>query len=211
LQMDVAESARAESFVALVDLYLQRVLALQPQGTYRLLGWSLGGGFAQALAAKLQARGKEVALLALLDCYPAAAWSEQPQPSFDDALRTLLGVNGDFDTEGVSTEALLQRLQRAGSPFAGLGTERLDQWAHESLRQMQMFRSSETSRFDGPTVFYRAQRNPPQMPHPEAWAELVPNVAMNCVGIDCTHDGMSDPRPMALIGTDLARRIEGSV
>ena len=210
LQMDVAESARAGSFDALVDGYLQRVLTLQPQGPYRLLGWSLGGGFAQALAAKLQARGKEVALLALLDCYPAVAWQAQPQPSFDDALRTLLGVNGDFDTEGVSTEALLQRLQRAGSPFAGLGAERLDQWAYESLRQMQLFRASETERFNGPTVFYRAQRNPPQMPRPEAWAELVPAVAANCVAIDCTHDGMSDPRPMALIGADLAQRIEGS-
>ncbi len=210
LQMDVAQSEGAPDFDTLVDGYLQRVLALQPQGPYHLLGWSLGGAFAQGLAARLQARGDTVALLALMDSYPAQAWSAQPQPVYEDALRTLLGVNGDFDTAGIGADALMQRLQRAGSPFAGLGPARLERWAQESLRQMQMFRDSGTPRFDGPMVFYRAQRNPPQMPRPRDWADFVPTGGTDCVDVDCTHDGMSDPRPMAQIGADLARRFEGT-
>lgn len=208
LQMDVVQSARATDFDALVDGYLQRVLAIQSQGPYHLLGWSLGGGFAQALASRLQARGAQVALLALLDCYPAEAWSQQPQPVREDALRTLLGVNGDFDTAGLSAEALNERLLRAGSPFAGLGADRLAQWTDESLRQAQMFRRSSSSRFDGPTVFYRALRNPSRMPRPEAWEAFMP-AFVERIDVDCTHDGMSDPRPMAQIGADLARRLGG--
>ncbi|MEY4563057.1 MAG: hypothetical protein RLZZ618_2334 [Pseudomonadota bacterium] len=206
LQMDVAQSLQADSFEALVEGYLQRVLALQPQGPYHLLGWSLGGALAQALAARLQARGDTVALLALLDSYPSEAWAPHPMPTHDDALRTLLGVNGDFDTEGLGTDALMQRLQRAGSPFATMGLARLTPWARESLRQAQLFRRSSTPRFDGPLVFYRAQRNPPQMPRPGDWAPFVPESGTKCVTVDCTHDGMSDPQPMAQIGGDLARR-----
>ncbi|MGR4869118.1 thioesterase domain-containing protein [Variovorax sp. LARHSF232] len=208
LQMDLKQSSSAQDFDTLVEGYLQRMLALQAHGPYHLLGWSLGGNVAQALAARLRARGEAVALLALMDSYPAEAWTAQPQPVYDDALRTLLGVNGDFDTADIGTGALLARLQRAGSPFAGLGADGLERWARESLRQMQLFRRSATQPFDGPMVFYRALRNPPHRPGPEVWAPHVHPALTACVALDCSHDGLSDPLPMAQIGADLARRFE---
>lgn len=206
LQMDPSRSAACGDFDALADDYVQRLRTVQPRGPYHLLGWSLGAVFAQGIAARLRARGETVALLALLDGYPAEAWADRPAPAHADALRTLLGVNGDFDTAGLPDDALMQRLQRAGSPFAPLGAERLEQWARECLRQMQLFRRSATSACDAPTVFYRAMRHPPQAPRPEAWAPFV-SIA-HTVPVDSTHDGLSDPRPMAQIGADLARSFE---
>lgn len=208
LQMDPSRSAACGDFDALLDDYVQRLQTVQPQGPYHLLGWSLGAVFAQGIAARLRARGDTVALLALLDGYPAEAWADRPAPAQADALRTLLGVNGDFDTAGLPDDALMQRLQRVGSPFAPLGAERLEQWARECLRQMQLFRGSATQACDATMVFYRALRHPPQAPRPEAWTPFVPAARTEQVPVDSTHDGLSDPRPMALIGADLARRFE---
>lgn len=47
--------------------YAAEIRTVQPQGPYHLLGWSLGGVIAHAVAAELRADGQDVALLALLD------------------------------------------------------------------------------------------------------------------------------------------------
>ncbi|ATL69941.1 non-ribosomal peptide synthetase [Nocardia terpenica] len=50
--------------------YLAQIRTVQPTGPYHLLGWSLGGRIAQAMATLLEAEGEQVGLLALLDAYP---------------------------------------------------------------------------------------------------------------------------------------------
>ena len=45
-------------------------MRLQPTGPYRLLGWSLGGQIAHAVAGRLRREGERVEFLALLDAYP---------------------------------------------------------------------------------------------------------------------------------------------
>ncbi|RSM88055.1 non-ribosomal peptide synthetase [Kibdelosporangium aridum] len=66
--------ARTEPLPGSVDEmaadYLEQIRAVQPTGPYHLLGWSLGGRIAQAMAKLLEAEGEQVGLLALLDAYP---------------------------------------------------------------------------------------------------------------------------------------------
>jgi thioesterase domain-containing protein/NAD(P)-dependent dehydrogenase (short-subunit alcohol dehydrogenase family)/acyl carrier protein len=50
--------------------YLRDILEFQPQGPYYLEGMSFGGLVAFEMAQMLKARGKEVAMVALLDTYP---------------------------------------------------------------------------------------------------------------------------------------------
>ncbi|MGW7078462.1 amino acid adenylation domain-containing protein [Streptomyces sp. NPDC054866] len=52
--------------------YADEIRTVQPVGPYHLLGWSIGGTIAQAVAARLEELGEEVALLALLDAYPGS-------------------------------------------------------------------------------------------------------------------------------------------
>ncbi|MFD3534691.1 amino acid adenylation domain-containing protein [Streptomyces sp. NPDC058664] len=67
---NLAGGPAVESLEQLVDAYLAELTRVQPHGPYRLLGWSLGGVVAHALACRLQERGERVELLALLDAYP---------------------------------------------------------------------------------------------------------------------------------------------
>lgn len=49
------------------EAHLATLLEQQPHGPYYLLGYSLGGTLAQGIAARLRARGEQVAFIGLLD------------------------------------------------------------------------------------------------------------------------------------------------
>ncbi|PRQ10963.1 hypothetical protein C1Y63_08850 [Corynebacterium sp. 13CS0277] len=66
---EACAAVRDES--ALADGIVDTMLASQPEGPYRLLGYSYGGGLAHRVAGLLQARGHAVDLLGILDAYPA--------------------------------------------------------------------------------------------------------------------------------------------
>ncbi|PWV77813.1 amino acid adenylation domain-containing protein [Nocardia neocaledoniensis] len=63
---------RPASADELIEHYLTEIRAAQPHGPYHLLGWSLGGVLAQAVATRLQAAGEQVATLSMLDSLPGA-------------------------------------------------------------------------------------------------------------------------------------------
>ncbi|SFX55819.1 non-ribosomal peptide synthase domain TIGR01720/amino acid adenylation domain-containing protein, partial [Thermoactinomyces sp. DSM 45891] len=50
-----------------VGLYIEEMKYIQPEGPYRLGGWSLGGAIAYEIATELWNRGEEVAMLVLMD------------------------------------------------------------------------------------------------------------------------------------------------
>nr|WP_225937950.1 non-ribosomal peptide synthetase [Myxococcus sp. RHSTA-1-4] len=59
--------APLESIEQLATLYIEALRTVQPSGPYHLGGWSFGGTVAHEMARQLQARGEEVALVALID------------------------------------------------------------------------------------------------------------------------------------------------
>ncbi|MFF2806328.1 amino acid adenylation domain-containing protein [Streptomyces sp. NPDC058000] len=64
-----------ETVAELADEYLAELFQAQPEGPYRLLGWSFGGLVAVQMATALRDAGQEVELLGVLDsaCPPAPA------------------------------------------------------------------------------------------------------------------------------------------
>ncbi|WP_199181121.1 alpha/beta fold hydrolase, partial [Chromobacterium alticapitis] len=198
------------SFDAMADGCLARIRAIQPQGPYRLLGWSLGGALAQAIAARLRQAGETVSLLALMDSYPVSCWRERPQPTLHDALVTVLSVNGEVDADAdgrpLDNEAVYQRLLRPGSPLASLGRAALEKLAQASWQGMRLFRDSPTPICDGDALLFRAGRHPADAPSPGDWAPFLKG-RLDIVELDCDHFGMSDPEPLRRIGETLARRL----
>ncbi|MEV5413211.1 amino acid adenylation domain-containing protein [Thermopolyspora sp. NPDC052614] len=88
------------SIEEVVDDYVAEILAVQPTGPYDLIGYSIGGTLAHAIAAGLQRRGHEVTLLVLLDSVPSVRLAEQGPPdadAFREYFRQALpaGAGGD--------------------------------------------------------------------------------------------------------------------
>ena len=62
--------APVSDLAALAAHHVAALRRAQPQGPYRLAGWSLGGVLAFEMAHQLRRDGQQVALLALIDAYP---------------------------------------------------------------------------------------------------------------------------------------------
>jgi amino acid adenylation domain-containing protein len=68
----------------MANFYLNALQTVQPQGPYRLAGWSFGGLVAYEMARQLQIQGWQVSLLALLDTVVPSVLLKQTEPK-DDA------------------------------------------------------------------------------------------------------------------------------
>jgi thioesterase domain-containing protein len=66
---------------ALAGCYVEEILSIQPQGPYILFGYCFGGTVALEIAQQLQAQGKEIALLILVE-----------RPSFDSVYKYYLKI-----------------------------------------------------------------------------------------------------------------------
>jgi amino acid adenylation domain-containing protein/non-ribosomal peptide synthase protein (TIGR01720 family) len=91
--------AGEQSWDEMVNEYTEQIRRCQPEGPYRLLGWSLGGTIAQSVASRLEAQGAEVSFLGLLDPTPPdIAFVEAPASA---AVQEVL-------SEGHSLEKMLK-------------------------------------------------------------------------------------------------------
>jgi thioesterase domain-containing protein len=83
---------------AMAEHYSQQMLSVQPEGPYRLGGWSMGGVIAFEMARQLAEKGEDVQLLALIDCYAPQSIA---RPEHFDLLRMFVE-----DIEGTSGRSL---------------------------------------------------------------------------------------------------------
>jgi amino acid adenylation domain-containing protein len=70
----------------MAERYIQEIRRVQPEGPYRIGGYSFGGLVAYEMAQQLEAQGEDTALLALFDTYPGKVESRGSQ------LKNLFGL-----------------------------------------------------------------------------------------------------------------------
>ncbi|WP_394004500.1 amino acid adenylation domain-containing protein [Luteimonas sp. WGS1318] len=156
--LDLAQ-ALPGSIDALAAEYAGRVVALQPDGPVHLLGWSVGGILAQAMAVRLRGLGREVGVLALLDAYPAEVWRAEPEPDAIAALRALLAIAGydpDAYPELRTREAIVDFLRRGDSALGNLPGAVLDGVVRAVTDTNRLVRLHHHHRFDGTLLHVRA-------------------------------------------------------
>jgi nonribosomal peptide synthetase DhbF len=178
--------------------YLRLIREIQPVGPYNLLGWSFGGLVAHSIATRLQSMDQEVALLALLDSYPAGR---------DDALR-------DHDDEEYETEAffagvaddsirtMLDTLRREGDPLLSLKEHHYQAIQDVYRNNVRLMTTFWPQRFRGDLLLFVAAKGEAKPPH-DIWRPYVSG-RIKVHRIDCVHEAMMDPLPAAKIGGVLA-------
>ena len=118
-----------ESIDALAMTYVDHMLAICPDGPYHIMGWSVGGIIAQAMAVRLKQLGKPTGVIAMLDSYPSECWRAEAEPTAEEALGALLAIAGfipeDYP-ELKTREQIVEFLRQSGSPLGALPPVVLD-------------------------------------------------------------------------------------
>lgn len=176
LAPDEPEPETAGSLDEMLDVYLDAVREVQPEGPYSLVGWSFGGRLAQHLAARLRSQGDEVALLVLLDAYPTEESALAGVAAGDAMWRGFLDANGISAPADVELDVhqVLAALAEVGNPLADVPVESIGRMVRRFVRMGELFDSTPVPRLDGDLHVVEATLDvPPGRPTPQAWEQHV--------------------------------------
>jgi thioesterase domain-containing protein len=191
--------------------YADQIRIRQPSGPYHLLGWSLGGNVAFAVAEELERRGERIALLVTLDSRLTGLGgveSSDPWMIFNLVLAQFGYVPALTPAEPDPEARMLELVRRR----PGLG---LDGWPEQRLRALQRVIKNNTAvalahqpgRVHCPMLFFSATRSPPELAEKLAdWRRFVDG-PIEAVELDCDHRYMLLPEPIARIGPALSGRL----
>jgi len=181
-------ASTGDSLEAVAEAYVAALREVQPRGPYRLLGWSLGGRIAHAMACHLEAAGERVSQLALLDSPAGLAG-----PPLSDAA-----LAARVQAEMARWAALLPDRPAAGE------AELAEELLARLRRAERLLRDHRPGRCTAPILLVRAARLG-QEGSPSDDFDWQPHSASSVwtVTLDCTHDELLDPVWAALVGRHL--------
>ena len=195
-----------DDMAALVADYADAMRQVQPQGPYRLLGYSSGGVAAQAIAVHLQSEGETVELLALLDSPlpqgdPGATATEAEVLA--DAAE-LLGLADDGRALRDAAD-LRARLLEHGLVDAGTGDQDVQRLITTARAILQLTRRHTPRQAELPLLQCRALRRD----SPAAdWSSTVPSGRVQTVELDADHLQLVGPAWAPTLAAALASRLD---
>ncbi|MCL5572169.1 enterobactin non-ribosomal peptide synthetase EntF [Escherichia coli] len=155
------------------EAHLATLLEQQPHGPYYLLGYSLGGTLVQGIAARLRARGEQVAFLGLLDTWPPETqnWQEKEANGLDPEV--LAEINRE-------REAFLAAQQ------GGTSTELFTTIEGNYADAVRLLTTAHSVPFDGKATLFVAERTLQEGMSPErAWSPWI--AELDIYRQDCAH------------------------
>ncbi|MFD7005395.1 amino acid adenylation domain-containing protein [Rhodococcus jostii] len=202
-----------ESMAQLAHRYVVEMRAVQPHGPYHLLGWSLGGVIAQAVAVELRESGAEVGTLAMMDSYVAEG------DNFGDlevnAEEWLHGLGVEFEGEGGDTgtsyrEQLVEMLGRSFGRDPAFASTLLGRISTGLENSKEISTGYRPRVFDGDLVFFSAAHSADgeegERPSPSVWQPAITGVIVEHK-VECDHLRMTTPEALAVIGPILERSL----
>ncbi|MFF9901020.1 amino acid adenylation domain-containing protein [Streptomyces longispororuber] len=206
-------AATGRSWRDMVEDYVERIRSVQPEGPYRLVGWSFGAVVAHLMATELQAAGDRVDLLALLDGYPPAAvpghrpLTEGSSEAYTELLESL-GYDPPACGGGPLGPGDYERaLRRPGSALERLTRPEAAALARVFVDNDRIYGELKPGTYRGDAVFFSATEGRPQdAPAPESWRDHVTG-RLDVHEIACAHGEITRPEPIARIGAVLAAEL----
>ncbi|MGU3437529.1 amino acid adenylation domain-containing protein [Actinomycetes bacterium M1A6_2h] len=197
------ETGPFDSIESLARHYVREIRSIQPHGPYNLLGWSLGGLIAHAMAVELRSLGEDVGFLSMLDSYVLAdRYLESATPSVRDLIEEFTGhVLPDGLDPTVADAADVLRAQ--GGPAAALTTETLERLYDAYVNGTELAHAFRPGRFDGDVLFFTAVDDEVNRGDSErnasAWRAHVGGGIFD-YAVDSSHVAMTEPTALAQIG-----------
>lgn len=195
--------------------YADQIRKVQPAGPYHLLGWSLGGNIAFAVAEELERRGERIGLLTILDSTLAdlgALLVNSEAWNFYNMILAQFGYLPALTSADPEPGARVLELVRQRP---GLG---LDEWPDERVHALQrvirnnvvVAAAHQPGRVHCPMLFFSCTSNPPGLAEKlETWRSFVDG-PIEAVELDCDHRHMMLPEPVARIGPALTGQLARS-
>jgi len=204
--------------------YLAQMRRIQPEGPYRMLGWSLGGLIAHELAAQLQAAGQQVEFLALLDAYPFVVDSAASDAGESDEIKAILRFLG-FHHHAVEnppadmaalTDLLCKEYGVFNMPLVQEITRKdpqlIEHVSAVTLNNLLLARKHIPRQLEGDVMFFHAaikeevDLSAQLYDKPEAWRPYVDGW-LDVHEVACHHQAMLDTPHAAQIGKLVMQRL----
>ena len=187
--------------------YANQIRMVQPSGPYYLLGMSLGGNIAFAIAEELERRHEQIGLLVILDSTMENldTVEDEPWAIYNLVLAQFGYVPAVTPDDPAPEERMLELVRRR----PGLG---LDGWPGRRLLALQRVIRNNVAvalahrpgRLHCPMLFFSATRNPPTLAEKlESWESFVDG-PIEAVELDSGHRQMLLPEPIARLGPALS-------
>ncbi|CCJ08167.1 non-ribosomal peptide synthetase [Methylocystis sp. SC2] len=190
------QSPRPNGVIAVSDTmdevckkHLETIRSIQPHGPYRLLGYSLGGVVAQAIAARLVEEGDAVEFLGLLDTYPPEIqdWSRPPTEDEEKEIEKERALFMNASKDALDSALAKEKVEMFGNIMRNY---------EDSVRLLS---TAKTARYSGPATLFVARRTlPAGMDVQETWRPYVGQ--LNVVDLDCAHTDIVSPRSLQALG-----------
>ncbi|WP_244619198.1 amino acid adenylation domain-containing protein [Rhizobium sp. 18055] len=160
--------------------YARRIAFIAAGETIHLVGWSVGGILAHAVAIQLKEMGHRVGITAMLDAYPCDNWRNEPDPGPGAELKALLAIGG-HDPDALpdlplTRDAVMTFLAESGSPLAKLPPAALDGMVRVVALNNRYVRAHHHRLYDGPVLHFRAANDHAddgRSLRPESWMPYV--------------------------------------
>ncbi|WP_338895252.1 beta-ketoacyl synthase N-terminal-like domain-containing protein [Streptomyces sp. TG1A-60] len=210
----------APDAASMVASYVDLVREVRPRGPYRLLGWSYGGFVAHAMACALQEQGERVELLAMLDAPQTRGMRyvpEQVERQVAGLLMRVAGLPVDADTAIPDVDSVLARIGAvpvdgdATAPVSRAEATAIADVMRNNLRiapqfspgvyrgEVLFFTATEDARTDDADLALAAGKA-------DAWRPYVDG-SLTDHPVPCGHYTMTEPAPMAVIGSVVAKAL----
>ncbi|MEV0633509.1 amino acid adenylation domain-containing protein [Streptomyces sp. NPDC050619] len=166
----------------MADDYIRRIREIQPEGPYHLLGWSLGGQIAHAMAVRLRRAGQRVDLLALFDSYATS----DPADEEELARQALHNLCDGRAPAAVLDDATMAEVRAHVPLLADAEPERVRAVLRAGRNNLRLAQRFVPDRFDGDLILLTARE---AAPADLGWARFVTG-RVTVVPVDCGHYDM---------------------
>ncbi|MFE3023107.1 amino acid adenylation domain-containing protein [Nocardia tengchongensis] len=181
--------------------YAEEIRRVQPEGPYRLLGYSAGGPLAHATAVELRRRGAEVPALIMLDSRAdVAAADDTAIPPLSLLLAEFGGIDVPPELGHLTADRAAELLESAGISFTATELENVYGDMCHLLRQIT---AHEHEVFDGDLLFIAAAGNSDPIPNVSTWRPYITG-RIDHRPVEFGHNRLTTPEAWEAIGPMVA-------